>query len=60
MKILNTEPILCDIRGLRYLQTKWDSETDNFGPLRVSQGMTRPVGSQLGHLKANLALLRPL
>ena len=33
---------------------------DQFGPLRASQGMTRPVSSQLGHLKAILVLLGPL
>ena len=93
-KILNREPILCDIRGLRYLQTKmgiwngqnhiesglssarlasrcpywpligpdnpWETSFGNFGPLRASQGMTRPVGSQLGHLKTILVMWGPL
>ena len=34
----------------------WETSVGIFGPLRASQGMTRPVGSQLGHLKAILVL----
>ena len=40
MKILNTEPILCDIRGLRYLQTKmglWNGHNHIGNDLKWSQ-----------------------
>ena len=38
----------------------WETSLGNLGPLRASQGMTRPASSQLGHLKAILVLWGPL
>ena len=40
--------------------TRWETNLGNFGPLGASQGMTRPVSSQLGHLKAILVRWGPL
>ena len=38
----------------------WETSLSNFGPLRASQGMTRPVSGQLGHLRAIPVLWGPL
>ena len=38
----------------------WKTSLGNFGPLRASQGMIRPVKGQLGYLKAILVLWETL
>ena len=39
--------------------TPWETSWGNWGTLRASQGMTRAVKSQSGHLKATLVLWGP-
>ena len=51
---------VCDLGTRGRGKMRQQSSFGHFGPLRTSQGMTRPVGSQLGHLKAILVLWGPL
>ena len=38
----------------------WETSLGNFGPRRASQGMSRPISGQLGHLRAIPVLWGPL
>ena len=42
------------------LDTPWKTSWGNLGPLKASKGMTSPVRSHSGHLKATLVLWGPL